>query len=139
MPAPPAINAPQLLYMACNPDGVTPEALDHLQLAIVSSFWSNPVMLREAVRVWHHCGGQFDAGEHLSADQFEEIVQALNDPLNCGRLIVHLSSTRVFELPRVPCPQMPLHTVLNIERLICAYAPTVLNHCPAQSPQIGLR
>ena len=121
----PTVNAPQLLYMAANPGRVSVEALDHLHSAIVSAFWSNPVLLREAVRVWHHCGGHFGVGEYLTQQQYEEVTDGLADPLNCGRLIVHLSSRRVFDLPRVSCPKMPMPAILNIERLITAYAPTV--------------
>lgn len=115
----------QLLYMATHKTDVSKECVDWLQAKIISGFWENPVLLLEAVRVWHHCGGIFDAGVFLSREQFEACCENLKDALCCGTMIVHLSSTSIMNLKRVACPEQPISAVLNVEELIQKHASTV--------------
>jgi hypothetical protein len=120
-----AVSPAQLLYMATHRDHVTEEALEWLRNKIISHFWENPVLLIEAVKTWHVCGGPYEAGMYLAESQFEDCCTNLKDVLNCGDLIVHLSSPSVMNLKRVPCPNQPLQSVLNVEQLIQRHASTV--------------
>lgn len=122
----------QLLYMATHEEEISLQTLEWLQLQITSSFWDNPELLLEAVRVWHLCGGQFGSGVFLTRTQFEECGENLKDPLMCGKMIVHLASTSIMGLKRVVCPAQPLGSVLNVEELIQKHAFTV-------STMFGLR
>lgn len=120
-----AVSPAQLLYMATNRDKVSVDALEWLRTKIISHFWDNPVLLVEAVKTWHACGGAYEAGMYLTESQFNDCCSNLKDTLNCGDLIVHLASTSVMNLKRVPCPAQPLESVLNVEQLIQRHASTV--------------
>lgn len=119
------MNPSQLLFLASRPEEADESVLEWLKRQITCKFWDNPVLLREAVRVWHHCGGSFEDGVYLTRDQFEQASQSLASPLSCGKLIVHMASSSIMDIPRVPCPQQSFPAVLNVETLVSRHASTV--------------
>ncbi len=69
------VSPAQLLYMATHRDEVTAEALEWLRARIIAHFWDNPVLLIEAVKTWHACGGTYDAGMYLTHSQFVMLLR----------------------------------------------------------------
>jgi hypothetical protein len=119
------MNPSRLLFLASHPNEADASVLEWLKHNIVSKFWDNPVLLREAVRVWRHCGGSFEDGVYLTRDQFEQASQSLASPLSCGKLIVHMASSTIMDIPRVPCPKQSFPSILNVENLVSRHASTV--------------
>jgi len=115
----------QLLYMAANTGEITKEVLEWLQGKITECFWDNPLLLQEAVKVWQCCGGQFESGVFLTRNQFDTSSLGLADPLCCGNLIVHMASSSIMNLKRIPCPPQAIVAVHNVETLIQKHASTV--------------
>lgn len=119
------MNPSQLLFLASRPEEADDSVLKWIKKKITSKFWDNPVLLREAVRVWHHCGGSFGDGVYLTHEQFEDAAGSLASPLSCGKLIVHMASSYIIDIPRLLCPEQNIVSILNVEALVSKHASTV--------------